>query len=319
MGNANKIMVIVNPVSGSGTKDGLSQRLGTVMRAAGYEFTLIYTRSAGHATELARRAVDEDYHAVIACGGDGTVNETARALCGTRVILGIIPSGSGNGLARHLGIPTDFEQALDIITHGHVINADYALANGRPFFCTFGVGYDAVVSHKFAKNGHRGMMKYFKCAVSEYAKYKPETYAISANGKILTQEALLVACCNASQWGNNAYIAPTASVQDGLLDVVIVHRGSLMESMLLGVDLFTGYIDKNTQITTFKAPSAVIYRGHDGPAHIDGEPIELGDIIEVKCRHKGLRIYAPEEQKFQPILTPAWNIFFSLRRFFTKE
>lgn len=316
-----RILVIINPISGSGNKTGIAEKVRSFLTDAGFDVTVKFTERPGHATELARAAVDRNDYAVIACGGDGTVNETASALCGSQTILGIIPSGSGNGLARHLDIPVDTVLSLKNILKANVIEADYATMNGRPFFCTFGLGFDAVVSHKFAAQSRRGMFSYVKSAVTEYLRYKSETYTISANGRILTEKAMIIAVCNASQWGNNAYIAPRASITDGLLDIIIVHEGTPIDSALMGLDLFTGYLDKNTMIQSFRAPSAVIYRSHEGPAHLDGEPIDLGEIINIKCRHHGLKIFAPENfEQFTPILTPARSLWrrlllaFSFRR-----
>ena len=137
-------------------------------------------------------------------------------------------------------------------------------------------------------------------------QYHPQVYTISANGKVFTQSAFLIACCNASQYGNNAYIAPTASMTDGLLDIIIIHAGSPLDTAVLGVDLFTGYINRNTLLQSFQAPAAVIYRTKEGAAHIDGDPIDLGEIIDVKCKRGGLKIFVPEKQhgKFRPLITP---------------
>ncbi len=219
--------------------------------------------------------------------------------------MGILPAGSGNGLARHLGIPMDIPLALDIVEHGNIVASDYGTVNGLPFFCTFGMGFDAAVSHRFARQNRRGMLSYVKSALSEYVQFRPQVYTLSANGKILTEKAFLVAVCNASQWGNNAYIAPQASITDGLLDITIVHSGSPIDAAVMGMDIFTGFINKNTMVHCFRAPAAVIYRSAPGEAHIDGEPMMMDDILDIKCRHKALRLFTPREQdSFKPIVTP---------------
>ena len=214
--------------------------------------------------------------------------------------------GSGNGLARHLEIPVDENLSLDVIAENNIVACDYATVNDKPFFCTFGVGFDAAVSDRFAKQRKRGKFMYFKSALEEFVQYRPRVYTISANGKVFTQNAFLIACCNASQYGNNAYIAPTASMTDGLLDIIIIHAGSPLDTAVLGVDLFTGYINRNTLLQSFQAPAAVIYRTEEGAAHIDGDPIELGEIIDVKCKRGGLKIFVPVKQhgKFRPLITP---------------
>ena len=210
------------------------------------------------------------------------------------------------------------DAALDVISRGIVAKCDYGTVNNLPFFCTFGVGFDAAVSHNFAKQSRRGLFTYLKSAFTQYINYKPDTYTISANGKILTERAFVVACCNASQYGNNAYIAPKASITDGLLDIIIIHQGSPIDTAMVGMDLFTGYIDSNTLIHTLRAPAAVIYRSNEGPAHIDGEPMMLDDIMDVKCHHHGLNVLIPgDKQPFRPLVTPVrsfWRNLFPRRK-----
>lgn len=298
-----KLQLIINPISGTTTKSGLAELAGKILRA--HELHISYTTCAGDATRIARQAVADGFEGVIAAGGDGTINETAIALCDTGVPMGIVPCGSGNGLARHLGIPIDMKLALAIIAERHVVNADYGTVNGKPFFCTFGVGFDAAVSHRFARQHRRGKLTYIRSAISEYISYHPQTYTISANGKILTEKAFLVTVCNASQYGNNAYIAPEASITDGLLDITVVHAGSPIDTAVLGVDMFMGFVNRNTMIHTFRAPAAVIYRQSDGEAHIDGEPVLLDDIMDVRCRQVGIALFTPtSESQFRPIITP---------------
>ena len=306
-------MLIINPISGTAKKDGLDAKAEKAMRAAGYNVDVRFTTCRGEATRFAAEAVSKGYDSVIAAGGDGTINETAQALCGTAVKFGIIPAGSGNGLARHIGIPVNVDAALDVISRGIVAKCDYGTVNNLPFFCTFGVGFDAAVSHNFAKQSRRGLFTYLKSAFTQYINYKPDTYTISANGKILTERAFVVACCNASQYGNNAYIAPKASITDGLLDIIIIHQGSPIDTAMVGMDLFTGYIDSNTLIHTLRAPSAVIYRSNEGPAHIDGEPMMLDDIMDVKCHHHGLNVLIPgDKQPFRPLVTPVQSFWRNL-------
>lgn len=274
-----------------------------------------YTTGHGDATRLTTDAASKGYRAVIAAGGDGTVNEIATALCGTSTALGIIPVGSGNGLARHLGLPLDVTEAIEVIAKDNIIDCDYGTANGRPFFCTFGVGFDAAVSEKFAHQKRRGKLSYIKSAISEYVSYNPQTYTISANGQILTQKAFIVACCNASQYGNNAYIAPTASITDGLLDITI---GACRHSARHG-----------------NGGSGSVYRlhqpQHDDPhvPHIVGRDIPLGTGACTSRRRTGddgrrddrevppqrhCASSSPGESRFRPIITPVTSSWRNLRR-----
>lgn len=300
-----KIMLVINPISGTGNKKEVAPAVEQRVSELGLDLDVRLTGGRGDATRFAREASDAGYYGVIACGGDGTVNETATALCGSRTALGIIPAGSGNGLARHLGIPVDLGAALDIICSRNIVASDYGTVNDTPFFCTFGMGFDAAVSHRFARQSRRGLLSYIKSALSEYIQYRPQTYTLSANGKLLTEKAFLVAVCNASQWGNNAYIAPEASLTDGLLDITVVHSGSPIDAAVMGMDIFTGLINKNTMVHCFRAPAVVIYRSKEGEAHIDGEPMMLPDIIDIKCHRGALRIFTPESHDdFKPLVTP---------------
>lgn len=305
-----KLMLIINPISGTGSKKGVTEMVCRAMEECGHEVDVRHTGARGDATRLAGEAVSKGYYGVLACGGDGTVNETARALCSTDTALGILPAGSGNGLARHLQIPVDIAAALKVIASDNVVESDYGTVNGRPFFCTFGMGFDAAVSHRFARQSRRGMLSYIKSAISEYVQYRPQIYTVSANGKLLTEKAFLIAVCNASQWGNNAYIAPEASITDGLLDITIVHSGTAIDAAVMGMDIFTGYINKNTMVHTFRAPACVIYRNAAGEAHIDGEPMMMDDILDVKCHHGALKIFTPDAtHRFTPVITPLQEFF----------
>ena len=299
------MMLIINPISGTSGKAGLDRKAIGRLGAAGYDVDVRYTERAGHATELAAEAAEKGYAGVLAAGGDGTINEVASALCDTGVPMGIIPAGSGNGLARHVCIPVDFDKALDVIAELNPVEVDYGTVNGKPFFCTTGVGFDAAVSHRFASQSKRGLMMYVKSMLEIYTNYEEETYTLSSNGKILTEKAFVVAVANASQYGNNAYIAPRASIRDGLLDVTIIHTGDVGKVMGLGLDMMSGYLDKNVNITTFRTPAVVIYRSKEGPAHMDGEPMLLGDILDIRCHKHGLRLFAPRHKApFEPIVTP---------------
>lgn len=302
-------LLIINPIAGTSGKEGVDAYVTRRMAEAGWAVEVAMTQGRGDATRLARKAVDDGFDAVIAAGGDGTVNETATALCDTAMPMGILPMGSGNGLARHLGIPIDLSQSMDVILERHVVSVDFGTVNDQPFFCTFGVGFDAAVSDAFSKQHRRGRLAYIRSALSEYVKYSPEVYSISANGKVLTEKAFLIAVCNASQYGNNAYIAPMASVMDGLLDITIVHAGSPLDTAFVGLDLFTGFINSNTMIRSFRAPAAVIYRSGEGLAHIDGEPVTMPETMSVKCHHNALHLFVPERLvEFKPIITPMENM-----------
>lgn len=315
-----RCLLIINPISGTGSKDGLAGTVTDALRDSGMTLDITFTRGPGHATELAADAAARGYHAVIAAGGDGTVNEIARALCGTDTILGIIPAGSGNGLARHLNIPVAVGPALEVIKAGAIVNCDHCTVNGRPFFCTFGMGFDAAVSDRYASRpDRRGLANYVKSAMLEFVNFKSDTYAIEADGVKLTDRAFIIACCNASQYGNNAFIAPAASVSDGLMDITVLHSGTWLGTLLSGFEVLTGSLrQRRTRVHTLRARHVTITRTTPGSAHVDGEPVKLPTRLEVECHPASLKVFSPGEMKIRPLITTAGCMIKGLRHKISK-
>lgn len=300
-----RVLLIINPISGTLPKEGLTERVCQHLEPKGFSVETVETEYAGHGAELARQAASDGYYAVLAAGGDGTVNEIASALRDTDTALGILPFGSGNGLARHIYGSIDVDHALDVIADDFVTGCDYGTANSRPFFCTFGLGFDANVSREFASMSRRGLLSYMKSTVQEWLKFTPNEYEISAGGESVKVKAFLVAVCNASQYGNNAYIAPQASIHDGQLDIIIIHAGNPLAQALVGVEMFTGRIDRNVLIQSFRVSEATI-RHIPGPGHIDGEPCTMAETIEIKCHAGKLRMFNdPTKPPFKPFVTLA--------------
>lgn len=285
-----KITFIMNPISGTSKKTGIPHLIEKKLDKDYFEYSLFITEYQGHAAEIACKAKAEGVDYVVAIGGDGTVNEVARSIIQSDTALGIIPCGSGNGLARHLMLPLDVEKAIDIINRHSVHELDYGIINGYPFFCTCGMGFDAFISMKFAEAGRRGPVTYIENVLREGLKYHPETYVIEdENGKYV-RKAFLVSCANASQYGNNAYIAPQASMSDGLLDVIIMEPFDVIDAPQIGIDMFNKTLDKNTKIKTFKSRHIHIKREHEGPIHYDGDPVMTGSEVDVSIINKGIKV-----------------------------
>ena len=283
------ITFIVNPISGTKSKDALPLLVKQLIDDSLYECEIIKTEYAGHAAELASQCVNDHIDICVAVGGDGTVNEVARSLAHSETALGIIPCGSGNGLARHLCLPIDMKQALQVINAGKTDYFDYGVINDQPFFCTCGMGFDAYVSLKFAESGKRGLATYVENVLKEGLTYKPDTYIITDESGNHQYNAFLVACANASQYGNNAYIAPEASMQDGLLDVIIMEPFNIIEAAKVGFDLFAKTLKSNKHIKTFQARSIHIHRNESGAVHFDGDPTKMGTDIDVRIEPLGLK------------------------------
>lgn len=302
--SSKKCVLIVNPRSGTSEKGRIVRLALSEMLAAGISVETAYTERPAHATELAAAYAAEGTDIIIAMGGDGTVNEVARGLCNTSSTLGIIPTGSGNGLARHLQIPLDPKGAIGIITAGNTQQCDYCTVNDRPFFCTFGIGFDAAVSDRFASRpSQRGMANYLRSAFEELIHFEAEEYTIITDEGETREKAFVIACCNAAQYGNNAFIAPNASVTDGLMDITILHEGNLLRQAINGIDLMLGLIRNGARARTFRASHLTINRPHSGPVHLDGEPADMGRRLVVRCHAGGLRVFSPGEMKVKPVIT----------------
>ncbi|MCD8309596.1 MAG: diacylglycerol kinase family lipid kinase [Prevotellaceae bacterium] len=296
-----KIAFIVNPISGVQEKAHVLRCVAEKIDRAIYIPEIIHTAYAGHAVEIAARLAAERYFAVVAVGGDGTINEVARSLVDTPTALGIIPCGSGNGLARHLQVPMEAKRAVEVINEGATGFMDYGKINDTPFFCTCGIGFDAFVSLKFAEAGRRGPLTYLEKALLEILKYRPETYEVETDGSTSRYQAFLIACGNASQYGNNAYITPQATVTDGLLDVTILEPFTVLDAPSLAFQLFNKTIDQNSRIKTVRCRSLHIHRAKPGVVHFDGDPVMMGQDIEVNVIQNKLRVIMPDKVEKQPL------------------
>lgn len=285
-----QIIFIINPISGTQGKKVILKWIDERIDHSRYDYKIIKTEYAGHATQIAANAVKDNVDIVVAIGGDGTINETARSLIHTQTALGIIPCGSGNGLARHLRIPMEPKSAIDLINRNEQIYIDYGKINDIPFFCTCGVGFDAFVSLKFADSGKRGLLTYLENTLHESLTYKPETYEIENEEGTVKYKAFLIACGNASQYGNNAYITPQASLKDGLMDVTILEPFTVLDVPSLSFQLFNKTIDQNSRIKTMRTPKIKIHRSQPGVFHYDGDPIIGDKDLEVEIIPKGLKV-----------------------------
>ena len=203
---------------------------------------------------------------------------------------GILPCGSGNGLARHLLLPMNLKKSIEVINAGKIHDLDYGVINGHPFFCTCGMGFDAFVSMKFAESGKRGPISYAENILREGLKYEPETYTLEDETGTKQYKAFLISCANASQYGNNAYIAPQASMSDGLIDVVIMEPFDVIEAPQVSFDMFNKTLDKNSKIKSFRCKKLHITRSQPGVIHYDGDPVMTGAEIDVHLEEKGIKM-----------------------------
>ena len=292
-----KVCVIINPVSGTGGKQSIPEKIASSFDPKKYDVIIRFTGYAGHATEITKQAVKENYKYVIAAGGDGTVNEIARALVNTPCVLGIIPLGSGNGLARDLNISMTIDKSIETISKGVKRKIDYGVANDNIFFCTCGVGFDAFVSERFAEEKMRGPIGYVKNILESVIDFKSEEYELTYEGKTIKERAFVVTCANASQYGNEAYIAPGADMEDGKMNVSLIKPINALEMPQTTIQLFTKSLHKSNKVINILTSDLVIKRGRSGVMHIDGESIAAGKEIVVKIMPKGLNVLAPNKKK----------------------
>ncbi len=286
-----RVAFIINPISGTGSKEIIPSLIDRHIDKEKYDIELKFTEYAGHAFEIASQCKDENVDIVVAVGGDGTVNEVARGVIDSNTALGIIPCGSGNGLARHLMLPMNVKGAVEIINDGLIHQLDYGTINEHPFFCTCGMGFDAFISKKFADAGKRGLMTYIENVLLEGLKYEPETYELTIDGNDTEPyKAFLLSVANASQYGNDAYIAPQASMSDGFLDVVIMEPFDMFEAPQVVIELMNKTVDKNSKIKSFKARDIKIHRARPGMIHYDGDPAEAGTDLHIQLHHKGINV-----------------------------
>ena len=294
------IAFIINPISGGkeaqATKRRLPKLIMQTLDSVQWLPNITFTEYAGHATELAHQYARMGFDAVVAVGGDGTVNEVARGLRDTHTALGIIPMGSGNGFALHLNIPMRTNRAIEMINHSEPISVDYGLANGKLFVSTCGTGFDALIADHFAGSGQRGFSTYLQNILKDVFNYEPQTYRIVGDGLDVTHTAFLITFANANQWGNHALIAPKASIQDGQMDIMVMSKHAILASASLALRLFAGNIDNSYFMDTIRAKEVTLIRESKAPFHLDGDPVEMEKDIHIRIVPDGLRVLA--EKRF---------------------
>ena len=285
-----RILFVINPVSGGKKKTTFNKQVLEVLDLNRFDPTFKVTDHANHGFELAKSAIEEGYDAVIAVGGDGTINEIGSALVGSKVPLGIVPEGSGNGLALYLGIPMNESAALRRINRFESVSIDCGKVGDRSFFNIAGIGFDASVSDKFASETFRGPVGYLRTVINVLSKYKPKKYTLNIDGKIYEREAFMISVANSPQYGNNAYIAPNASINDGLLDVCIVHKFPLYTLPMMIFHLFNKTADQSEYVEIIPGKKICIEQEGKAPVHLDGEPMDLGNKINIEVEGNALNI-----------------------------
>jgi diacylglycerol kinase (ATP) len=285
-----KIQFIVNPISGGKKKEYIPQLIEAHIDGDRFDYDVWIWQEVGALGAHLKDLLDQDYDGVIAVGGDGTLNQVAQKLIDTNLFLGFVPMGSGNGLARQLGIPLVAQQAIMHLNTAEVTTIDTGLLNGHCFTNVGGIGFDAKVSQSFANSKKRGLLNYGRCVISEYKESQNTVYDLQLDGQKRRVEAFMLSIANGSQWGNDYFVAPQASLNDGWLDFVIMSKPSLVKIPKLLTDLNRQRVQKNPLVEIVKAKSIIITCASE-PAHVDGEPLEPSTRFDVQINPLSLKVF----------------------------
>ncbi|HOZ90229.1 MAG: diacylglycerol kinase family lipid kinase [Bacteroidia bacterium] len=290
MNSSKRVMFILNPKAGHGLNEDIIVVAGKILSKNFGECIFKKTEFVGHATTLAAEAVKDKIDLVVCVGGDGTVNETAQALKGSETSLAIVPTGSGNGLARHLRIPMNYKRAIGLINDGKKFAIDTFLVNDRFAVNLAGVGFDALVAHRFAALKVRGLQSYIKTVIRSISDFEEMKFT-DVSGQ--QQKAWLMCIANSSQFGNNARIAPAAQVNDGMLDVVMIKRPSVLKMIPFAVKMFNGKLETSNSYRCIRVKKYSVDFEKEQPMHIDGEPAGMASSVEVQLIPQSLNIIIP--------------------------
>ncbi|CAN5687512.1 diacylglycerol kinase family lipid kinase [soil metagenome] len=274
-----RIRYIINPKSGTKGKEEIPLLIEKLTNRNEIDVEICLTKAAKHATELAQEAALKNYDIVVAVGGDGSANETAKGLLGSNTAMGIIPTGSGNGMARHLKIPMDASEAIMVINKAHLEKIDTITVNNEFCLGTIGIGFDAHIAHLFSQAKTRGYSTYVKLVLTEFYKYKSKLILLNVDGKEIKRECFLLTFANSSQFGNNAVIAPFADVQDGIIEVSMMSKFPVFAAPHLIYRLMNNIIHQSRYFDMAKGKSIIVKNQGELQGHIDGEPVTFhGDL-----------------------------------------
>lgn len=288
-----KLLFIINPISGGRKKDTLASLIQSYLNRDRFDYSIKYTAYAGHAASLAKDH-KHDHDIIVAVGGDGTINEIAQELKDATCCLGIIPQGSGNGLARHLGLSMNPGRSIQQINEAEQIIIDTAEMNGHFFVSIAGIGFDSLIAELFTESKSRGFWGYASLSTKEFFKYQEKEYHICIDGEWIERKAFLVAFANSNQFGYNTKISPQASLQDGFLDVCIIRKPRL-DQMPLGLwQIWSSKAHESGLLEIIHAREIKISPHIFEFANIDGESKLVGHEIEVKMNPQSLKVWVPK-------------------------
>ena len=291
--NKEDLLFIINPQSGKGNYKYAINSIYEHVEPNKYNVIIEKTEYKGHASKIAELYKEKGIKKIVAVGGDGTINEIGIAIINTDISLGIIPRGSGNGLARYLSIPLNVKNAIEVINNHSIKIIDAATINDKYFFCTSGVGLDARVGIIFNKSKKRGSIMYFKATVSEFMTYKPKKYKLKIDNISRKVKSILITFANAGQYGNNVYISPDAKIDDGLLDLCILKPFPKSIMLPIGLRLISKTLNKSKYLEVIRCKEIILKRKKNIKFHYDGETSKAGKKIAVKIIPQSLKVMIP--------------------------
>ena len=288
-----KVLFIVNKRSGLGFQASLEDHMLNVCDKNEAIGSIAYTQGVGHATVLAKEASLNNFDYVIAVGGDGTINEVGQGLIHSNTAMGILPRGSGNGLARHLGIPLNLSQAIDQLFLNKILRMDTMSVNERLSINVSGIGFDGHIANLFANTKVRGLVGYVTLSVMEYIRFQRFEAEIFIGDKSIKQKAFIIAVANSSQYGNDIRIAPFASVSDGLLNISIMKKAPLYR-VDFAYAFLTGKMKKSDMVETLETDKLVINTSVSVPYHVDGESCGSHNRFNIQVKPASLSVLVPQ-------------------------
>ena len=289
-----KIVFIINPIFGiNRSPSRIIRWIDEYWMDSGVAYEVLKTGHRGHATELARAAVDAGVDMVVACGGDGTINEIGQTLVSTDTVLGVVPAGSGNGFARNMNISLNQRKAVAALRNPRLVKIDAGKINEYFFFNVAGAGLDAIISEAFDEFRLRGPVPYFYVGVREYFRYRPLRAEIHLPDRKIQRSPILLSFANLPQFGVGATIAPNALPADGLLQVCVLNPVRLQRAIVNLPKLFNGRIDQLPELEIFPATRVIIHRPEAAPIHTDGDPHPGDALITVQVFPQSLNLALP--------------------------
>jgi lipid kinase, YegS/Rv2252/BmrU family len=304
-----RILFIINPISGVGKQKIVEKAVEETLDTQLYDYSIVYTEYAHHSTAISLRAAIDGYDTVVAVGGDGSINDCVRGLIDTNVTLGIIPCGSGNGLARNLKIPLEVTKAIQVINKKKIEKIDTVTVNDKVYASIAGIGFDALIAREFRKSKVRGFNRYFTLVLENYPFYEPRTYELDIDGKSIKTDALFICFANANQFGYNTVIAPKAKLDDGYIEITIVKKVPILLMPWTAQFLFFRNFDKSMYVTSYKAKQVTVFNNDAKLVNLDGESVKLPRELHFSVVPHSLKVIIPEDNVKEKPQTNWSNIF----------